>query len=278
MRTRVAFAAVAVTLLGASSAQAAITIGQVASAGFTPDTCGPSSGSFTQPTVTSGPSFVIPAAGRITSWSTRVTAAASQLMTLQIMRPLGGNVYRLAAHDGPRPLPPSTVVTFPTNLNVIAGDVLGVQTNDTGNVVGCTYEVLGETLWGSFPESFETDGEQQTFQSDTDRRINVSAEFEPSNAVTFAKTRRNKKKGNATITASLAGPGTVVLSGKGLKTKKQSLAAPAGGLVKLKVIAKGKAAKKLRERGSARVTPKITFTPTGGTPAAIAEKLKLVQL
>jgi hypothetical protein len=265
------------SLLGASPAQATITIGQVAPPGFTPATCGPSSGSYTQPTVTSGNSYIVPAAGRITSWTTRATANMNQTMSLQIMRPLGGAVYLVTTHDGPRPLATSTVNIFPTSLAVRAGDILGVHTNGTPNLVGCSFEVIGETRWGSFPEGPE-DGEQATFTSSPDFRVNASAELEPSNAVTLAKTRRNKKKGIATITAGLAGPGTVVLAGKGVKRKKRSLSAPGGGSVELKVIAKGRAAKRLRERGNAPVAPKVTFTPTGGTPATVSRKLKLVLL
>ncbi len=263
-------------LLGAPSAQATITIGQVAPSGFTPATCGPTSGAYTQPTVTSGTSYVIPAAGRITSWSTRATSAASQMMALKIMRPLGGDVYLVTTHDGPRPLTPSSVNPFPTNLAVKAGDILGVDTTGTSDLVGCAFQVIGETRWGSFPEDPD-DGEQAQFFSSPDYRLNVSAEFDPSNAFTITRTQRNKKKGKASITVNLAGPGTVALAGKGVKGQTRTLAAAAGGLVKLKVIAKGKPARKLEDRGSARVAPSVTFTPTGGAPATQSEKLKLVK-
>jgi hypothetical protein len=269
--------ALILVLAGASSAHASVTDGQIAPVGFTPNTCGPSSGSYTQPTVTAGTSYVIPAAGRISSWSTRAAANTGQTMSLQIMRPLGGANYRLVAHDGPRPLTQSSLNTFSTSLAVQAGDILGVDTTATGNLVSCTFQVPGETIWGSFPTAVTDDGDEATFTSSPNRRVNASAELQPSNAFTIKATRRNKKKGKATITVSLAGPGTVVVAGKGVKRRRGSLPTPAGGLLKLKVIAKGKSASRLAERGSARVTPTITFTPTGGDPATQSEKLRLVK-
>jgi hypothetical protein len=276
VRKRAFWAAVGLTLAGVSSAQASITIGQVAPAGFTATTCGPSSGSYTQPTVTAGRSYVVPATGRITSWSTNTTGNANQRMALKIMRPLGGSTYLVVAHDGPRDLAPSAVNTIPTSLAVKPGDILGVSTTGTGNVVSCLFQVPGETVWGSFPEEPD-DGEQATFASTPDRRVNASAEFEPSNAFTRTGIRRNKKKGKATITVNLAGPGTVALAGKGIKRRQKSVSAAGGGLLELLVVAKGKAARRLRERGRARVNPAITFTPTGGLPATLSDRLKLVR-
>jgi hypothetical protein len=275
VRRRALWAAGLLTLLGAPSAEAAITIGQVAPPAFTPDTCGPSSGSYTQPTVTSGNSYVVPAAGEITSWSTRANGNASQLMALKIMRPLGANAYLVTTHDGPRPLAASSLNSFTTSLAVRAGDVLGVSTTGTGNIVACSFQVPGETIWGSFPEEPD-DGEQATFFSSMNRRVNASAVFEPSNEFTLGKIRRNRKKGRATITVNLAGPGKVALAGKGVKRRQRSLATATGGLLKLTVIAKGKAANRLGDNGSVRVTPKVTFTPTGGAPATESRKLKLL--
>ena len=99
------------------------------------------------------------------------------------------------------------------------GDILGVNT-DRHRQPGRLH-LPGDRARrsGAASPTRPTTETQATFTSSPDSRVNASAEFEPSNAVTFAKTRRNKKKGNATITASLAGPGTVVLSGKGLKRK-----------------------------------------------------------
>jgi hypothetical protein len=265
------------TLMAASSAHGSVTVGQIAPVGFTPNTCGPSSGDYIQPTVTSGNSYVMPAAGRISSWSTRAAANAGQTMSLQILRPLGGAVYRLVAHDGPRPLTQSSLNTFTASLAVRAGDVLGVDTSGTTALVSCTYQMPGETIWGSYPTAVINDGDQATFTSGANKRVNATAVLQPSNAFSITGTRRNKKRGKATITVTLPGPGTAVVAGKGVKRRGSVLQTATGGTVKLRVIAKGKAAAKLAHRGRARVILAITFTPTGGDQATQTVKLKLLK-
>jgi hypothetical protein len=275
MPRRGIFAAIALlALLTGAPAEGTVTLGQVAPVGFTPNTCGPSSGAYTQPTVTSGNSYLSQVSGTISSWSTRATGNTNQQMALKIFRPLGNNAYLTVSQDGPHPLTPSAVNTFPTpRLAVNAGDVLGVDTSGTGNLVGCSFQVPGETIWGSFPEDPDT-GEQATFFSTPNYRVNASAELDPSSAFIFGETSRNKKKGRATTTVSLPGPGTVVLQGKGLKVQSVTTTLRS---VALGVIPNAKTRKKLARKGKALVTAAVTFTPTGGTANTQSETIKLVR-
>jgi hypothetical protein len=270
---RLALLAGLLTLLGASSAEATITLGQLPPSGATFATCGPTSGSYIQPTVTSGNSYVVPRAGRITSWTTAATSNSNQTMSLKIFRPLGGAAYLAVSHDGPHSLTPSAVNTFAVNLAVQPGDVLGVNTDGTPNLVGCRFDVPGDTSWGSFPASPD-DGQSATFMSVPDSRLNLTAEFDPPNAFTITGTTRHKKKGTATLTVDLPGPGAVSLGGRGLKSQET---ASAGGALALNVIAAGKVRRKLRKRGKAPVAFSVTFAPTGGTPSAQPQSLKLVK-
>ncbi len=98
---------------------------------------------------------------------------------------------------------------------------------------------------------------------------------EPSNDFSFGKLKRNKNKGTAKLTVEVPGPGELVLAGKNLKRDTEE--ATAAGDVKLLVKAKGKAAKTLRDRGAKKVTPKVTYTPTGGAPNTEQKKLKLIR-
>ena len=101
-------------------------------------------------------------------------------------------------------------------------------------------------------------------------------ELQPSNALTLGKLKRNKKKGTAVQTVNLPVPdaGTVTLSGKGLKS--QTASALATGVLKLKVIAKGKL-KKLRRKGKAKVKETVTYNPSGQSPNSVAKKIKLIK-
>jgi hypothetical protein len=87
------------------------------------------------------------------------------------------------------------------------------------------------------------------------------------------KVARNRKKGTATLTVNVGGPGQVTLTGK--KTKRQSKAAAAAGKVKLLIKAKGKAAKALRKSGKAKVKFNVTYTPTGGAPVTSVKTVVL---
>jgi hypothetical protein len=264
------------TLLVAAPAQASITLGQLAPNTASINTCFVSSGALAQPTVTSGRSYVVPATGRITSWSNLAPPGSDQRLTLNVYRPLGGNDYLVLSQDGPHDLTPGGVNSFGTNLAVRPGDVIGLDPFATDSLTGCWFSAPGETYWTSFPEHPEQ-GESATFSPGDDSRLNVTAEFEPANDFTIAGTTRNKKKGRATVTVSLSGPGTASIAGDRVKGQSASLATPNGGTLALSVIATGKAKKKLRSRGKAGVSFSVTFAPTGGTPAAQGQSIKLVK-
>lgn len=109
----------------------------------------------------------------------------------------------------------------------------------------------------------------------------------PSNAFTFGKLKRNKKRGTATQAVNVPGPGTLKLSGKGLvkqRSSGQASASPllaktvtAAGIVKLKIKAKGKKKKKLNKKGRVKVKAFFTFTPTDGDPNTKAKTIKLIK-
>lgn len=95
----------------------------------------------------------------------------------------------------------------------------------------------------------------------------------PVNTVTAGKPKLNKKNGSARIPVTVGDSGQLVLSGKGVKTKKVATGGP--GTVNLVVKPKGKTAKTLSRTGKAKVKAKITFTPTGGAAGVTSKKLKL---
>jgi hypothetical protein len=108
----------------------------------------------------------------------------------------------------------------------------------------------------------------------------------PSNRFNFGKLKRNKKKGTATLTVDVPGPGKLVLSGKGLVKQRPAdafhasvlaKAVSAAGKVKLKVRSKGKKRRKLNRTGKVKVKAKVTYTPTGGTPNTRSKTIRLVK-
>jgi DNA-binding beta-propeller fold protein YncE len=95
----------------------------------------------------------------------------------------------------------------------------------------------------------------------------------PSNQFKFGKLRLNPKQGTATLLVKAPGAGSLVLAGKGIKKVKRAL--KLAGTVKLPIKLLGKAEKKLAKTGTSKVTAKVTFTPTGGSPLTKKRKLKL---
>lgn len=93
----------------------------------------------------------------------------------------------------------------------------------------------------------------------------------PSNAFSLLKKTISSKTGQAAISVKVPGAGKLVLVGtaksgkKTLKVGQVVLSANKAGTFSLTLKPSGAAKKVLKEKGSLKVTLKLTFTPTGGT-------------
>jgi hypothetical protein len=254
-------------LSGVPSASASITVGQIAPG--TPTSC---SNSFEFLQVSSPDvSYTMPASGVITSWSHRSQVGMGQTPTLKIYRKVGDPAsYQVVSHDGPHPVAPNTVVTFPASAAVKAGDVLGITGQGGAANIGCLH-FGGTGQRGAHNGDLGASGTGD-FELGTGR-LNVSAVLVPDNAFTLGGTVRNKKRGTATITVNVPNPGALTGSGNGVKVS--AVAATAAGPVTLKVRASGKKKRKLNQTGKVKVAPTILYAPTGGDPSSQSVKLKL---
>jgi hypothetical protein len=102
----------------------------------------------------------------------------------------------------------------------------------------------------------------------------------PPNTFTFGRVKLNKRNGTAKLPVTVAAAGNLTLAGKGIvpiHKAKASRKAVAAGTTKLRVKAKGKAARTLKRTGKVKVTAKVTFTPTGGTARTQSKRIKLVR-
>jgi hypothetical protein len=86
----------------------------------------------------------------------------------------------------------------------------------------------------------------------------------------------SKKRGTAKLPVTFPGPGTLVLTGKGVFKQTKTPAAP--GTVKMLVKAKGKKKRKLNANGKVKLKVKVTYTPTGGTANSKSKSLALKKL
>lgn len=251
-------------------------------------------------------------AGVITSWSYQASAGPVQLK-LKVGRNAGVNSFTIVGESAVQIAAADSLNTFPTRIPVQAGDVIGITPVTIGlpcirgMAPGYSYSayVMGSDVPPGTTATFnspvpdvqldvsarlEADGDGDGFGDETqDQCPAVLGPIEgcPSNTLAFGKLKRNKQRGTATLTVFVPGPGTVVLTGKGLVKQRPGGASgaerfaaklvSAAGKVKLKVKSKGKKKRKLIHTGKVKVKPKLTYTPTGGKPNTEAKQITLVK-
>jgi len=111
-------------LVGPSLSGASTTIGQLAPGTSPPASCGGGPFDSFNQTVTSGSSYVVPSTGvKVTSWSTNAAAAGvgQQMLEMKIFRKVAEPLtYKVVGHDGPHPITPGVLNSFPTSQSSLA--------------------------------------------------------------------------------------------------------------------------------------------------------------
>jgi DNA-binding beta-propeller fold protein YncE len=100
----------------------------------------------------------------------------------------------------------------------------------------------------------------------------VDPPVKPSNEFTIGKLKLNKRKGTAKLAVETPGPGALALAGKLVEAVQAQVGA---GTTSLPIKPKGKAKRKLKQVGKAKVAVDVAFTPIGGDANTQARKLKL---
>jgi hypothetical protein len=264
----------------ASPAQGSVTIGHVLGTGTAAPircfptctlrqaTLAPEDGLFTG-------SLTSPTNGVVKSFRINVVAANQNenlTIRLRVLRGRSGAgsspPLTLADADG--------VQTFATNLPIAVGDGIGLDTLPTtapGNIGIGRATAAGNSVVELFSPPITDGGPQLSPQASPGGVLDMNAVIEPTNSFTVGKVTANKSKGTATVSVKVPNAGRLVVSGKGVKRASKSVAAP--GTVKLTVRAKGNTLKTLRNTGKAKISPKVTYTPTGGKAKARSKKLTL---
>ncbi len=274
-------AAWAVAITAAAPAPAAMTLGQVAPSAVVLQGCpDPVATDLVQPSVTSGGNlYSARAAGTITSWSTRASAGGDSYILKVFRRTTDPDLFRVIGHSGPHSLS-GGVNTFSANLAVSSGDLVGLNASGVNN--NCTFESTGDFVLASTGNV--SDGGTATFCPTgtfppcgalNDQRLNLSAILQPTNAFSFARVTRDRSRGTATVEIEVSNPGSVSLTGKGVKAKRGTKMVQVAGRVSFGLALVGKRKKKLNRTGKASVRLNATFTPTDGDPATQSLTLRL---
>lgn len=204
----IAIAIVGAFLTFSSAATALVTVGQVAPGTSPETTC-----EFTQPydeiQVVSGsvPSYTIPTAGVLTSWSTNAAAGGGQTLGMKVFRPVAPGVFLVVGHSGPNLLSPSVLNTFPVHIPVQAGDILGIVVPPGlpgigGVPTACAFETFnpGDVITyksGSVPDGGLVVPEPES--SFNESRLNVSATLLPPPAIGAVTPAKGSVKGGTSV-------------------------------------------------------------------------------
>jgi hypothetical protein len=202
---RISFIAVLVSLVaivGAPAASAQLTVGQNPPPGIPPRLCEfESAYDEVQVQTAAGNSYVVPVAGVLTSWTTVVGPATGQAFGLKVYRPLGGEIYQVIGVDGPRALVPGTANTFPVNIPVVAGDVLGVVLGPN-SAADCVFDTgLSQDIIRFHPGN-DAVGSSNTFGNFFESaRLNISATLLPPPVITALTPAEGPIKGAKVVIA-----------------------------------------------------------------------------
>jgi hypothetical protein len=91
--------------------------------------------------------------------------------------------------------------------------------------------------------------------------------------------RLNPKMGTARLAVTVPGPGTLAISGPGVRAAGATVARSvrAAGTMRLLLRASGDKQRTLNRTGTATITPRVTYTPTGGTPRTRSKNIRLAK-
>jgi hypothetical protein len=201
-----ALTTVAALALLSASAGAQVTVGQLAPTAALESNCGyDMPWDEFQTSVATGASYAVPAPGGvITSWSTNAGPGAGQLFEMKIFRPMSPSAYLVVAHDGPRPLTPSVLNTFPVSIPVRAGDIVGVHipTEFETTPTACEFKTSSPLDIQRYKEGDAADGTgiglTPGFES-TEFRYNVSASVLPPPVLSGLLTPGGSVKGGTPV-------------------------------------------------------------------------------
>jgi hypothetical protein len=255
----------------ATTASAAVTIGQLPMSA--PSAMCPATGAghdYLQPSVTGGNLYSARQAGTITSWSTLSSSRGATFTFKAFRRTSDPDVFQVVGRDTGNTLS-AGLNTFPANIGVRSGDLIGVHERGGGANSSCTFFMPGD---GALRRPGDLGSDQSApFSPVANVRLNLSAVLVPSNAFTITAISRNRRNGTARITTDLSNPGFATIGGKGLKKSRATTAV--ARRVSLKVATTGKSKRKLARTGSLKVAVTVTFNPTGGDPSSQIVRLQL---
>jgi hypothetical protein len=87
----------------------------------------------------------------------------------------------------------------------------------------------------------------------------------------------NPNTGTARLAVAVPGPGTLAISGPGVRAAGATMARSvrAAGTTRLLLGASGRKQRTLNRTGTVTIRPRVTYTPTSGTPRTRSKNIRL---
>jgi hypothetical protein len=215
-----------------------------------------------------------PVNGTVVRWRIRV-GDSTRVTSLRIIRPLGGGFFTGAGTSASVTPPINATTSYEAQLPIRIGDYIGIDCCEFPDP-GAKFFVTGAAIRNEWLPSLTDGGPGRAPSGSSLYEVALNADI--TSTFTVDAITRNKKKGTATLTVTVAHAGELTGAGKGVRVANAAVigkTVSAPGSVQLLIKAKGRKKKKLNSTGKVKVKPKITYTPTGGEPVTKSVKVKL---
>jgi hypothetical protein len=219
-----------------------------------------------------------PVNGTVVRWRIRagdLTGATN----FRIIRSLGGGLFTAGGTSASVTPPIHATTSYDVELPIQIGDYIGLDCClDPGSAE--FFVSGGAAIRNEWQPSLADGGPGRASSNTHPYEVALSAEIKPSSSFTLAVSTRNKKKGTATLLATVPNAGKLTGAGKGIKVANAAVASKTiggPGSVQLLIKAKGEKKAELNSTGRVTLKPKITYTPNGGSPRTESKKVRLIK-
>jgi PASTA domain/IPT/TIG domain len=192
-----AIVAAALSLLAATAAQATtVTVGSVLPTEFTPKPFGLVATQFNTALPEKGASLVSPVTGAVVRW--RVQGAKGGPFFLRVLHPNGSGAYQAVGTSGPTTPTGTGIQTFPANLPIKAGDLIGVDPTNTTDEIGIA-TAAGASYAFANPSIFEG-ATVPPSGGESGKEVELSAEVQPQPEITAVAPSTGSVVGGTAVT------------------------------------------------------------------------------
>jgi streptogramin lyase len=163
--------------------------------------------------------------------------------------------------------PPTGTVDFSASGAGSFGPPASCSLITTGGAQSTCQQTFASTAagTGSITAAYRGDTYNATSSGTAGLTVLAAHPFgKPANSFTLSRPKRGKRDGSATLIATVPGPGTLRLTGKGIKKLTESVTH--SGKVTLTIRPDSRTKRTLERTRKKKVTAIVTFTPVGGDP------------